>query len=33
MKKNDVLLIGDTKLMLIPCCDEQFCWEDIMDEK
>ena len=33
MKKNDILLVGDTKLMLIPCCDDKFCWEEIMDEK
>lgn len=32
MKKNDILSIGETKLMLIPCCDEQFCWEDVADE-
>ena len=32
LKKNDVLLIGETRLMFIPCCDEQFCWEDIKDE-
>ena len=31
--KNDILLLGKTKLMLIPCCDEQFCWEDVQDEK
>ena len=33
LKKNDVLLLGDTKLMLIPCCDEQFSWEDVENEK
>lgn len=33
IKKNDVLLLGKTKLMLIPCCDEQFCWEDVENEK
>ena len=33
MKKNDILLIGNTKLMLIPCCDELFCWEDVLDER
>lgn len=26
MNKNDVLRLGKTKLMLIPCCDEAFCW-------
>lgn len=28
MRKNDILYVGDTELMLIPCCDEKFCWED-----
>lgn len=29
MKKNDKLSIGDTELMLIPCCDEAFKWADV----
>lgn len=33
LEKNDVLLVGETKLMLIPCCDEKFCWEDAHNEK
>lgn len=33
LHKNDIIYIGDTKLMLIPCCDEAFCWEDVKDEK
>lgn len=28
IKHSDVLTIGDTKLMLIPLCGENFCWED-----
>lgn len=31
MKAKDVLTIGKTKLMLIPCCDNEFCWEDILE--
>ncbi|MDD5018482.1 MAG: FHA domain-containing protein [Eubacteriales bacterium] len=26
IKRNDVLLIGETKLMFFPCCDETFSW-------
>lgn len=29
MSSNDVLLIGETKLMLIPCCSEKFSWDDV----
>lgn len=29
LKKNDVLELGDCKLMLIPCCDENFNWNGI----
>ncbi|MDO5574485.1 MAG: FHA domain-containing protein [bacterium] len=32
MKVNDILSIGKTKLMLIPCCSEAFCWEDYMKD-
>lgn len=27
VKRNDRLQIGETELMLIPCCDENFRWE------
>lgn len=33
IRKNDILSLGKTKLMLIPCCDECFCWEDAENEK
>lgn len=33
MKANDVISIGKTKLMLIPCCNQDFCWEDYMKEE
>lgn len=29
MKKNDVLELGNCKLMLIPCCDENFSWNSV----
>jgi hypothetical protein len=29
MHAYDVLLIGTTKLMLIPCCGDQFSWDDL----
>ncbi len=28
MKKNDLLMLGDSSLMLIPCCDESFSWSE-----
>lgn len=28
LKKNDVLCLGNTKLMFVPFCDENFCWEE-----
>lgn len=28
LKKNDMLQIGDVQLMLIPCCDDIFQWDD-----
>lgn len=28
LKKHDVLQIGKVELMLFPCCDENFKWED-----
>ncbi|MDO5574488.1 MAG: FHA domain-containing protein [bacterium] len=32
MKVNDVLSIGKTKLMLIPCCSKAFSWDDYMKD-
>lgn len=29
MGRNDVLVLGDSSLMLIPCCDERFSWKSI----
>ena len=29
MKKNDILELGKTQLMLIPCCDDKFSWTSI----
>ena len=28
MKKNDILQVGDISLMLVPCCDDVFHWEE-----
>ena len=33
MHAYDVLTIGTTKLMLIPCCGEKFSWDDVKNEK
>ena len=30
IQKNDIIEIGSTKLMLIPCCDEKFSWNDVL---
>lgn len=30
LKKNDVLELGSCKLMLIPCCDEHFNWNQVL---
>lgn len=32
IKKNDILNLGDSKLMLIPCCDEKFSWSNIRNK-
>lgn len=32
MKDNDIIDIGNTRLMLVTCCNEHFCWEDITKE-
>ncbi len=29
MKRNDVLMVGDSKLMLFPCCDATFNWDTV----
>ncbi|MDR1017548.1 MAG: FHA domain-containing protein [Lachnospiraceae bacterium] len=28
VQKNDILTVGDTKLMFFPCCDETFNWDN-----
>lgn len=28
LKKNDMMQIGEVQLMLIPCCDEAFRWDE-----
>ena len=33
LKAYDVLTIGDEKLLFIPMCGEQFCWEDTKSRK
>lgn len=33
IKANDVLAVGETKLMFIPCCSEQFKWENAKKEE
>lgn len=32
VESNDVLSIGKTDLMFIPCCSPQFCWEDQIEK-
>lgn len=29
IKRNDVLMVGDSKLMLFPCCDTVFNWDTV----
>ena len=29
VEKNDSLYLGDSTLMLIPCCDEHFSWNSV----
>ncbi|MCD7814321.1 MAG: FHA domain-containing protein [Lachnospiraceae bacterium] len=33
MKARDLLCVGDTTLMLIPCCDESFSWDSLERKK
>lgn len=32
LKAHDVISIGNTNLMFIPCCGPEFCWEDLKNE-
>jgi hypothetical protein len=32
LKKNDIIELGKTKLMLIPCCDDVFNWNMVLDK-
>lgn len=29
LKSNDIIQLGETKLMFIPCCTDKFKWEDV----
>ena len=33
LKSNDILTIGDTKLMFVPFCTERFSWDDAKKEE
>ncbi len=33
LKQYDILTIGNTRLMLFPCCGEKFSWEDYKKEE
>lgn len=33
MHKNDVIELGNARLMLIPCCDEEFSWGKFVQSK
>lgn len=32
IKTNDIIQVGDTKLMFIPCCTDKFKWDDVIKE-
>lgn len=32
IKCNDIITVGDTKLMFIPCCTDKFNWDDVIKE-
>lgn len=32
LKAYDVISVGNTKLMFIPCCGPDFCWEDVKND-
>ncbi len=33
LKEKDIIELGDTKLMLVPLCGEQFTWEDYINKE
>ena len=33
IKANDVITVGSTKLMFIPCCSDKFNWDSIKNEE
>lgn len=33
IKSNDVITVGSTKLMFIPCCSDSFNWDDVKSEE
>lgn len=32
LSKGDILTLGNTKLMFVPCCGPDFGWDDILDD-
>lgn len=32
IKTNDIIQVGDTKLLFIPCCTDKFKWDDVIKE-
>ena len=33
LKSNDIIQVGNTRLLFIPCCTESFRWEDVIPDK
>ncbi|MBQ9516480.1 MAG: FHA domain-containing protein [Eubacterium sp.] len=33
IKSNDIIQVGNTKLMFIPCCTDKFKWDDVIPEE
>lgn len=33
LSSNDIIQVGNTKLMFIPCCSDKFTWDGIMQEE
>lgn len=33
IKANDIIQVGDTKLMFIPCCSDKFKWDDVIPDE